>query len=154
MTKASSFKSQAVGIFALVFAVVAIGGTTLAVVYERASNPEFNACYAPETGVWRNRNARSGDVSRIEVETECQDNRLVHRTRTFTKCAPRDCTWGWTKGIRAGNGRFQAIYTTYSAHRFVELAVNDSRMDAYVENDFHDPRKKRERQSFTLRRAD
>ncbi len=151
---ASSFKSPTIGLVAIAFAVVAIGGTTLTVLYERAGHPEYNACYAPETGLWRNRNAQTGDISRIEVETECLDNRLVHRMRTFTKCAPRDCSWGWTPGARAGNGRFQAIFTTYSANRFVELAVNDTRMDAYLENDFHDPRKKRERQSYTLRRAD
>ena len=152
--KASLFKSPVIGLVAIAFAVVAIGGATLTVLYERADPPEYNACYAPETGMWRNRNARAGDISRIEVETECQADRRVHRVRTFTKCAPRDCTWGWTPGTRAGNGRFQAIFTTYSANRFVELAVNDSRMDAYLENDYHDPRKKRERQSYTLRRVD
>lgn len=150
----SSFKSPTAGVIALAFTLVAVGGTTLAVLYERPDALEFRSCYSAETGVWRNRHAKAGDISQIEVETSCEGNRLVHRTRTFTKCAPRDCSWGWTPGIRGHNGRFTATYTTYSAHRYVDINVSDARMDAYVENDFHDRRKENKSGTYTLIRAD
>ena len=154
MSIGSSFKSSAVGITAIAFVVAAIGGTTLAVLYERPDVLEFNSCYSAETGIWQNRNAKPGDISQIQVETRCEGNRLVHRTRTLTKCAPRDCSWGWTPGIRGRNGRFSATYTTYSARRFVRIAVNDTRMDATVQNNFHDERKQRQSASYTLVRTD
>lgn len=153
MLNVSSFRPPATVAIAIAFTVIAAAGTTFYVMNEQAP-PAYRLCYAQETGVWRNDSARPGDISVIQVETRCENNRLVHRTRTFTKCAPRDCSWGWTPGVRGTNGRFSAYYTTYSAHRLVDLRVNDQLMEAHVHNDFHDARKGEETSRFTLIRAD
>ena len=150
----SSFKIPSINALAIAFAIVAVGGTTLAVLYERPATLDFQSCYSEETGLWRNKNAKPGDVSQIQVETHCEGNRLVHRTRTFTKCAPRDCSWGWTPGVRGNNGSFTAFYTTYSAHRLVDISVYDAHMEAAVKNDFHDSRKDDKIARYKLTRVD
>lgn len=154
MLKGASLTSPVVGVIAIAFAIVLISVTLLAVLYERGDLRVANHCYSAETGSWENPKARPGDISRIEIETTCKNDLLVHRARTFTKCAPRDCTWGWTKGKRGPGGRFVAIYTTYSAHRFVELDISDDQAYAYLENDYHDSRKTRETATYTLSRVD
>lgn len=115
---------------------------------------ETFACYTEETGAWVNPRPRKGDVARIEVESKCDGDRLAHRARTFTKCAPRNCSWGWTPAEKIGSRPFMAVFATYSAYRFVEMKVNGNRMDIYVTYDFHDDRKSNAAYSFVLHRAE
>lgn len=115
---------------------------------------ETIACYSEETGTWTNPNADPGDVIRVEIESHCVGKKVAYRTRTFTKCAPRDCTWGWTPGAKQGSGAFVATFATYSAYRYLEMKVNGDRAMVYVTYDFHDDRKPNQASSYVLHRED
>ena len=115
---------------------------------------ETIACFIEETGTWENPNARPGDVSRVQVESACEGSRLVHRVRVHTKCAPRDCSWGWTQGVEKSAGHFVATFSTFSAYRYFRMDVSGDRAKVSVTYDFHDDRKPDEVGSFNLRRDD
>ncbi|MDJ0931114.1 MAG: hypothetical protein QNJ43_10020 [Breoghania sp.] len=81
---------------------------------------------------------------------------MVHRVRVFTKCAPRDCTWGWgwTEGSKRGNGHFVATFSTFSAYRHVDMLVQGDRTRVSVTYDFHNDRKPNVLATYGLRRDD
>ncbi|WP_321500116.1 hypothetical protein [Breoghania sp.] len=118
-----------------------------------AARAETIACFIEATGNWVNRKARPGDVSRVEIQSHCEDGQLLHRVRVKTKCSPRDCTWGWTRG-RVEGSRFVAYFSTFSAHRVVEMQVAGDNAIIYVSNDYHNARRQDENASFRLRRED
>ncbi|WP_321343490.1 hypothetical protein [Breoghania sp.] len=114
---------------------------------------ETIACFIEATGTWVNPKARPGDVTTVEIQSHCEGGDLVHRVRVKTKCAPRDCTWGWTKGY-VERGRFVASFSTFSAHRLIEMQVAGDNALIYVSNDYHNARRQDENASFRLKRDD
>ncbi|WP_319772347.1 hypothetical protein [Breoghania sp.] len=123
------------------------------VLQRETARAETIACFIEATGNWVNPKARPGDVSRVEIQSHCKDSQLLHRVRVKTKCSPRDCTWGWTRGY-VERGRFVASFSTFSAHRIVEMQVAGDNAIIYVSNDYHNARRQDENASFRLRRED
>ena len=140
-------------------ALIAIGASlagllTAWMVWPEPTEAETLACFIEETGTWTNRHARSGDITRVQVESQCKGNRLVHRVRVLTKCAPRDCTWGWAQGAKKPGGRFVATFATYSAYRYFQMDVTGDHALVSVTYDYHDERKDNEAASFRMVRDD
>lgn len=100
---------------------------------------EDPACRVPETGHWRNPEAATKQIHRIEVASHCERGVIVVKARAFTKCAPRDCKWGWTDAIRTDNGRLTADFPGFFGARRVEMISMGDRMEVLVTVDPHDP---------------
>lgn len=147
-----SFKSARMIMAATVTLAGALFATWLA--WPVPSEAETIACFSQETGDWVNPHAESRDVSRVEIESECKGSRLVHRVRVFTSCAPRDCTWGWTRGEERGPNHFVATFSTFSAYRYIDMSVDGDRARITVTYDYHDDRKPKTVSTYSLRRED
>ncbi|SDU47129.1 hypothetical protein [Stappia sp. ES.058] len=102
----------------------------------RAQDP----CRIPETGHWINPSARTQQIRRIEIESDCKSGQLVARMRAFTKCAPRDCKWGWTEVYRTSNGRLFARFAGFFGSREIQVIPMGNRIEALVTIDPHDPK--------------
>lgn len=97
-------------------------------------------CRIPEAGHWYNSEARTQQIRRIEIESHCSGGIIVTRMRAFTRCAPRDCKWGWTDAIRLTNGRLLARFPGFFGAREIEIISMGSRIEALVKIDSHDPK--------------
>lgn len=96
-----------------------------------------NRCRIPEAGRWYNPRAAMQQVRIIEIESHCSGGRIVSRMRVFTRCAPRDCKWGWTDAIRLTNGRLLARFPGLFGAREVEIIPMDHRIEALVKIQSH-----------------
>ncbi|MEP3278400.1 MAG: hypothetical protein ABJN26_20185 [Stappiaceae bacterium] len=103
-----------------------------------ATAQQEHGCVKPETGVWTNAKASAKQITRIEVSTKCPGGTIYYRVRVFVKCAPRDCKWGWTDGLRYSNGRLIADFPGFFAAKRVEMSVAGDRMHINATNSFHD----------------
>ncbi len=97
-------------------------------------------CRIPEVGHWYNSAAQIQQIRRIEIESHCSGGLIVSRMRAFTRCAPRDCKWGWTQAIRLTNGRLIARFPGFFGAREIEIISMGSRIEALVKIDSHDPK--------------
>ena len=93
----------------------------------------------PELGVWENPQAQLKDLSRLEIEGECVEERLVVRARAFTSCSPRDCKWGWSDGQRSFSGALTFRFGGFFKAKQVEVRPMGARIQAYVLTENHDP---------------
>ena len=96
-----------------------------------------NRCRIPEEGRWYNPRAATQQVRIIEIESHCSGGRIVSRMRVFTRCAPRDCKWGWTDAIRLTNGRLLARFPGLFGAREVEIIPMNHRIEALVKIQSH-----------------
>ena len=99
-----------------------------------------DACEVPEVGSWWNEHARNKQVRRVEVESVCENERPVIRMRVFTRCAPRDCKWGWQPAYRTRSGRLAARFPGFFGARSIEVIFMGKRIEVLVTINPHDPR--------------
>lgn len=119
-----------------------------------ANAQQDDGCVQPETGIWTNAKAVSKQITRLEVTTQCPGGAIYYRVRVFVKCAPRDCKWGWTDGIRLSNGRLIADFPGFFAAKRVEMSVAGDRMHINATDSFHDRTQPDQHQSLILKRTD
>lgn len=110
-------------------------------------------CPLPEHGSWENKAAKPKQLSRLEIETRCENEQVFVRMRAFTKCIPRDCKWGWTEGEmrESGNG-LRALLRGFYLSKYIEVIASEDRLTAYVTDIFHDPASKGETKTFSMSR--
>ncbi|MEJ8475180.1 serine/threonine protein kinase [Roseibium algae] len=109
-------------------------------------------CPLPEHGIWVNDSAAAKELSRLEIETKCVDDRLHARIRAFTKCYPRDCKWGWTKAKQRDGGGLTVMLIGFLGSKRVDVRGFDDRLDAYMTDISHDPAHPDKVKSYTLKR--
>ena len=96
-------------------------------------------------GVWENPEARDKDVTRIEIVQDCRFSRkgswlakaeTIWTIRAWSRCRPRDCTWGRSLGRKEESGPLTAIFETFSATRYVELEASGKDLNLRYKIDF------------------
>ncbi|WP_209015356.1 hypothetical protein [Roseibium limicola] len=109
-------------------------------------------CPLPEDGTWVNKTAAPKQLTRLEVETRCENDKVLARIRAFTSCVPRDCKWGWTKAeIREGGG-FRVLLIGFLSAKLIDIRAMGDSLDAYVTEISHDPALPDDVKSYTLQR--
>ncbi len=119
----------------LVFFALSVSSETEARVY----------CPLPEDGIWVNPKAKAKELSRLEIETKCIDDQVLARMRAFTKCAPRDCKWGWTKAELREGGGLSVLLVGFLSSKYIQVRRFGDYLDTLVIDAAHDeaiPRKK------------
>ncbi|WP_146006484.1 hypothetical protein [Cohaesibacter celericrescens] len=103
-------------------------------------------------GTWVNPFAGyKSDITKLEIREICTAETVPHiQVKTYTACAPRDCTWGRAIAKETSGNRLTVSYNTFYAKRTVTVSINGRRMDAKVLDDFHDSRKPNGNRSFVL----
>lgn len=97
-----------------------------------------DACRIPEAGIWHAPHPAMRSLSKVEIEGECRGDDYAIRVRVFTRCAPRDCKWGWSEGVRIGS-RLVADFAGLLGRRKVTLTAMEDRMEAMVSSFPHSP---------------
>ncbi|MTI04260.1 serine/threonine protein kinase [Roseibium denhamense] len=88
----------------------------------------------PEDGVWENPDAAPKEISRIEIESRCENERVFTRVRAFTSCIPRDCKWGWTSAELRSDGAVQVILIGFLSSKQMTLKAFGDLLDTRVIN--------------------
>ncbi|WP_417668458.1 serine/threonine protein kinase [Roseibium sp.] len=109
-------------------------------------------CPLPEHGTWVNPDAAPKELSRLEIETKCENNTVFARIRAFTKCTPRDCKWGWTKAEMRDGGGLNVVLVGFLGAKVIDVRSFGDRLDAFVTDVKHDPRFPDQVKSYSLRR--
>ncbi len=91
-------------------------------------------CPLPEHGAWVNPDAAPKELSRIEVETRCENEQVFIRVRAFTSCIPRDCKWGWTKAERRSDGAIKVLLIGFLSSKQITLKRFGDLLDVKVIN--------------------
>lgn len=117
-----------IGAVALVatLSAVAVGGAV----------PAQASCTPPpltdQHGTWRNINANTNSITRVNVRNECSDVRLCdvngnctwnggYFVRLYGKCHPTDCDWGQRKADRMSDGWIGTKYVHSWSTKHVRL---------------------------------
>ncbi len=92
------------------------------------------------------------DLTKLEIREICTAETVPHiQVKTYTACAPRDCTWGGRSIARVtSEDGLTVTYRTFYARRTVTVSINGRRMDAKVLDDYHDSRKPDGNRSFVF----
>ena len=111
-----------------------------------------SACYNQQfVGVWENPEAAGGDIVRVEIAQDCQFDangnwsakaETIWKIRAWSRCRPRDCTWGRTLGREDGSGPLTAIFETFSATRLLELNASGNHLDVRYRINYRNARQK------------
>lgn len=110
-------------------------------------------CPLPEDGIWVDRKAKMQELTRLEVESRCIDDRVEIRARAYMRCNPRDCKWGWTEAtLRPGGGVNVRLLGFYGA-RIIDIRAFGDQVEAYVTAMPHDPMRQEVVTSHILSRA-
>lgn len=109
-------------------------------------------CPLPEDGIWVNPEAEPKELTRLEIETRCENNQVHARIRAYTSCIPRDCKWGWTKAELREGGGLRVLLVGFLSAKLVEVRAFGEMLDAYVTNIAHDPKIPDQTKSYNLRR--
>ncbi len=150
------FARLGLGAVALVasLAAVAVGGAA----------PAHALCAPPpvsdQHGSWRNINANTNSVTRVNVRNECSDHQTCDENgnctwnggyfvRVYGKCHPTDCDWGQIKAQDMGGGWIRAKYVrswatnhvwlktyTYSGTVYLRVWVHTDFTDADGRRDY------------------
>ncbi len=88
-------------------------------------------------GSWNNIRQEEKTLSKFEIKENCNRNtgEKSFSIRAFESCRPKNCSWGWTEGILQ-NGKFYAIFKTFSAERRVEIIKQGFRLRSRVTIDY------------------
>ncbi|MEP2880134.1 MAG: serine/threonine protein kinase [Roseibium sp.] len=91
-------------------------------------------CPIPEDGIWVNPDAEPKEISRVEVESRCENNQVYVRVRAFTSCIPRDCKWGWTKAELRSDGAVKVLLIGFLKSKQITLRAFGDLLDVRVIN--------------------
>ena len=109
-------------------------------------------CPLPEDGIWVNADAKPKEISRIEVESKCENEQVQVRVRAFTSCIPRDCKWGWTKAELRSDGAIQVVLIGFLSSKKITLRAFGSLLDAHVVNVVNDLSEPQTKKTYNLNR--
>lgn len=109
-------------------------------------------CPLPEDGVWVNPDAKPKEISRIEVESKCENEQVFVRVRAFTSCIPRDCKWGWTKGELRSDGAIDVLLVGFLSSKQITLKAFGNLLDTHVINVVNDLSEPRTEKTYNLNR--
>ncbi|MET1413214.1 serine/threonine protein kinase [Roseibium sp. HPY-6] len=109
-------------------------------------------CPLPEDGIWINPDAEPKEISRIEVESKCENEQVLVRVRAFTSCIPRDCKWGWTKAELRSDGAIQVVLIGFLSSKKITLRAFGSLLDAHVVNVVNDLSEPETKRTYNLNR--
>ncbi|MEM5581549.1 serine/threonine protein kinase [Roseibium sp. AS2] len=107
-------------------------------------------CPLPEDGIWVNADAAPKEISRIEVESRCENERVLVRVRAFTSCIPRDCKWGWTRAEMRSDGAIQVLLIGFLSSKQLTLKVFGDLLDTHVVNIVNDLSEPRREKTYNL----
>lgn len=91
-------------------------------------------CPLPEHGIWVNPDAAPKEISRVEVESRCENETVLVRVRAFTSCTPRDCKWGWTQAERRSDGAIEVLLIGFLTSKQITLRAFGDVLDTRVNN--------------------
>ncbi|QFT34715.1 hypothetical protein FIV00_29740 [Labrenzia sp. THAF82] len=109
-------------------------------------------CPIPEDGAWLNPDAEPKQISRIEVESRCENEQVNVRVRAFTSCIPRDCKWGWTKAELRSDGAVEVLLVGFLSSKQITLKAFGDLLDTHVVNIVNDLSEPRREITYNLRR--
>ncbi len=116
------------------------------------STAERVYCPLPEDGIWVNPDAESKEISRIEVESRCENEQVFVRVRAYTACIPRDCKWGWTDGAMRSDGAIQVLLIGFLNSKQLTLKGFGDLLDVHVVNIVNDQSEPKREKSYNLKR--
>ncbi|WP_068085057.1 hypothetical protein [Polycladidibacter stylochi] len=109
-----------------------------------------SSCRPSEAGTWVNEQARPKQLSGLQIEAQCSGIDLSFRARAFTRCAPRDCKWGFTKGKRRQDGVLQFLFTGFFSSKTIVVRPMGQRLEVSVTTHFDDPSKPQILENYIL----
>ena len=109
-------------------------------------------CPIPEDGVWLNRQAEPKEISRIEVESRCENDQVFVRVRAFTSCIPRDCKWGWREAEMRSDGAIEVLLIGFLNSKQLTLKGFGDLLDVHVINIVNDLSEPKREKTYNLRR--
>ncbi|MBO6891759.1 MAG: serine/threonine protein kinase [Roseibium sp.] len=109
-------------------------------------------CPLPEDGAWVNPDAAPKEISRIEVESRCENEQVLVRVRAFTSCIPRDCKWGWTKAQLRSDGAIQVLLVGFLSSKQITLRAFGDLLDTHVINVTNDQSSPRTEKTYNLQK--
>lgn len=104
-----------------------------------------------EEGKWRNADAATSSLTRIQLRFTCQDQILNGQPyppgppwhiHVFGKCHPTDCDWGEVGAERLSSGHIYGFYDQGYARRYVYARMSQYRpgqLWVWTWTDFADP---------------
>ncbi|MBN9672857.1 serine/threonine protein kinase [Roseibium aggregatum] len=109
-------------------------------------------CPLAEDGNWVNPDAEPKEISRVEVDSRCENEQVHVRVRAFTSCIPRDCKWGWTKGERLDNGAIEVLLIGFLSSKKITLRAFGDVLDTHVVNITNDLSRPNREKVYNLQR--
>lgn len=109
-------------------------------------------CPLPEDGTWVYPDAKPKEISRIEVESKCENEQVFVRVRAFTSCIPRDCKWGWTKAELRSDGAIDVLLIGFLSSKQITLKAFGDLLDAHVTHVVNDLSEPRTEKTYNLNR--
>lgn len=116
------------------------------------SQAERIYCPLPEDGVWVNPEAKPKEISRVEVRSKCENERVYIKVRAFTACIPRDCKWGWTDAELRSDGAIVVLLIGFLSSKKITLRAFGDVLDTHVVNVINDLSEPNTQQTFNLNR--
>lgn len=109
-------------------------------------------CPLPQDGVWVNPEAAPKEISRIEVESKCENEQVFVRVRAFTSCIPRDCKWGWTEAELRSDGAIVVLLIGFLSSKKITLQAFGDLLDTHVVNVVNDLSEPNTEKTYNLNR--
>ncbi|WP_428648454.1 serine/threonine protein kinase [Roseibium sp.] len=109
-------------------------------------------CPIPEDGVWVNADAEPKEISRVEVESRCENEQVFVRVRAFTSCVPRDCKWGWTDAQLRSDGAVEVLLIGFLNSKQLTLKGFGDLLDVQVINIVNDLSEPKREKTYNLKR--
>lgn len=107
-------------------------------------------CPLPEHGVWVNPDAKAKEITRIEIETKCENDQVYARIRAFTQCSPRDCKWGWTEAEVQESGGLRVLLVGFLSSKLIEVRRFGDMLDTHVFSVTHDGKNTAQEDTYNL----
>jgi len=109
-------------------------------------------CPLPADGIWVNPHAEPKEITRVEVESRCENEQVFVRVRAFTSCIPRDCKWGWTKAERLSDGAIEVLLIGFLSSKKITLRAFGDILDTHVVNITNDLSEPNREKVYNLQR--
>ncbi|WP_068311403.1 hypothetical protein [Polycladidibacter hongkongensis] len=109
-------------------------------------------CPPFEAGTWINKAADAKEPARVEIEVDCSIKPVELKARVFTRCAPRDCKWGWTSAYRRPDGVLTAEFSGFFSRKELTMRPLGNRLEISVYTHFEDGKRPSAYRSYKLER--